>query len=170
MRFNLTWCFLLGAMIILSFGESKAQEVAKFRSIIDEVIPQVYCINGLAINFTQEFRERELSAQEINVGSYDNKGIKTLILDHHIPKAEAPRFKATNKLRFTAKDLGKYKIDLWVEDFGGNWARKSTYVVVSDLTIDEKEIANQITLNNYCLLYTSPSPRDKRQSRMPSSA
>ena len=24
--------------------------------------------------------------------------------------------------------------------------------------------------SNYCLLYTSPSPRDKRQSRMPSSA
>ena len=24
--------------------------------------------------------------------------------------------------------------------------------------------------NNNCLLYTSPSPRDKRQSRMPSSA
>ena len=29
------------------------------------------------------------------------------------------------------------------------------------------EIASE---NNYCLLYTSPSPRDKRQSRMPSSA
>ena len=25
-------------------------------------------------------------------------------------------------------------------------------------------------MNEYCLLYTSPSPRDKRQSRMPSSA
>ena len=25
-------------------------------------------------------------------------------------------------------------------------------------------------MSNYCLLYTSPSPRDKRQSRMPSSA
>ena len=25
-------------------------------------------------------------------------------------------------------------------------------------------------LTKYCLLYTSPSPRDKRQSRMPSSA
>ena len=24
--------------------------------------------------------------------------------------------------------------------------------------------------SSYCLLYTSPSPRDKRQSRMPSSA
>ena len=29
---------------------------------------------------------------------------------------------------------------------------------------------NAAVLNNYCLLYTSPSPRDKRQSRMPSSA
>ena len=27
-----------------------------------------------------------------------------------------------------------------------------------------------ITIYNHCLLYTSPSPRDKRQSRMPSSA
>ena len=27
-----------------------------------------------------------------------------------------------------------------------------------------------IWINNACLLYTSPSPRDKRQSRMPSSA
>ena len=29
---------------------------------------------------------------------------------------------------------------------------------------------NPYTHTNYCLLYTSPSPRDKRQSRMPSSA
>ena len=28
----------------------------------------------------------------------------------------------------------------------------------------------QNTFTNICLLYTSPSPRDKRQSRMPSSA
>ena len=31
----------------------------------------------------------------------------------------------------------------------------------------ESAIADQV---NICLLYTSPSPRDKRQSRMPSSA
>ena len=29
---------------------------------------------------------------------------------------------------------------------------------------------NPLNLNQHCLLYTSPSPRDKRQSRMPSSA
>ena len=37
---------------------------------------------------------------------------------------------------------------------------------------DSKAVAIQIAGNdpNTCLLYTSPSPRDKRQSRMPSSA
>ena len=29
---------------------------------------------------------------------------------------------------------------------------------------------NNVTTSDGCLLYTSPSPRDKRQSRMPSSA
>ena len=31
-------------------------------------------------------------------------------------------------------------------------------------------ITNILFMNTHCLLYTSPSPRDKRQSRMPSSA
>ena len=36
---------------------------------------------------------------------------------------------------------------------------------------DEAAFINTYCLqNNICLLYTSPSPRDKRQSRMPSSA
>ena len=34
------------------------------------------------------------------------------------------------------------------------------------MTIEEYEIY----INNYCLLYTSPSPRDRSISRMPSSA
>ena len=33
-----------------------------------------------------------------------------------------------------------------------------------------KTAYNQLLKHNICLLYTSPSPRDKRQSRMPSSA
>ena len=33
------------------------------------------------------------------------------------------------------------------------------------------QIPNMVKIpDNHCLLYTSPSPRDKRQSRMPSSA
>ena len=33
-----------------------------------------------------------------------------------------------------------------------------------------EQLVQQTLLANSCLLYTSPSPRDKRQSRMPSSA
>ena len=32
------------------------------------------------------------------------------------------------------------------------------------------QLTNTIAMDTPCLLYTSPSPRDKRQSRMPSSA
>ena len=35
---------------------------------------------------------------------------------------------------------------------------------------DKWEVFTHGGRNNSCLLYTSPSPRDKRQSRMPSSA
>ena len=35
---------------------------------------------------------------------------------------------------------------------------------------EEKILPQLIGLSSDCLLYTSPSPRDKRQSRMPSSA
>ena len=35
---------------------------------------------------------------------------------------------------------------------------------------ERDEFVNAITHHTICLLYTSPSPRDKRQSRMPSSA
>ena len=38
----------------------------------------------------------------------------------------------------------------------------------SKLEVDLEELQTQ--LDKSCLLYTSPSPRDKRQSRMPSSA
>ena len=40
-------------------------------------------------------------------------------------------------------------------------------------TCDDEEVLEAQDLDGYadsCLLYTSPSPRDKRQSRMPSSA
>ena len=43
--------------------------------------------------------------------------------------------------------------------------------VIEDAGIDPSVVDEVILGNaNGCLLYTSPSPRDKRQSRMPSSA
>ena len=37
-------------------------------------------------------------------------------------------------------------------------------------SVEEKVVLNKIAKLNNCLLYTSPSPRDMRRSRMPSSA
>ena len=64
----------------------------------------------------------------------------------------------------TAIDRGRenYPPQKWLADEG--WSELQLY----DL---EREIGAAYGLNAFpCLLYTSPSPRDKRQSRMPSSA
>ena len=49
---------------------------------------------------------------------------------------------------------------------------KGYAVIIGEVSnrISNKEIDGPIVRLKYCLLYTSPSPRDKRQSRMPSSA
>src|SRR5664280_998551 len=39
---------------------------------------------------------------------------------------------------------------------------------VSGKTDETREFAARLALTNYCLLYTSPSPRDRTRSRMPS--
>ena len=41
---------------------------------------------------------------------------------------------------------------------------------VKQETVISKEVVQVPDLNKVCLLYTSPSPRDQRGSRMPSSA
>ena len=46
-----------------------------------------------------------------------------------------------------------------------NWQLDNGYVILC-----VARARSDITLEIGCLLYTSPSPRDKRQSRMPSSA
>ena len=59
----------------------------------------------------------------------------------------------------TGRDKGKTGEILQILDDGR--------VLVNDIQLVKKHVkANPMA----CLLYTSPSPRDKRQSRMPSSA
>ena len=49
---------------------------------------------------------------------------------------------------------------------------KTSAQVVNDVrrALNAQKAGHAGTLDPFCLLYTSPSPRDKRQSRMPSSA
>ena len=51
-----------------------------------------------------------------------------------------------------------------VEELAGDYEGRVNFVKVN---VDQ---ASELASKYNCLLYTSPSPRDKRQSRMPSSA
>ena len=48
--------------------------------------------------------------------------------------------------------------------------QNASIILVTHNIFLSSPIFRTIALNTHCLLYTSPSPRDKRQSRMPSSA
>ena len=66
-------------------------------------------------------------------------------------KKMAPAFNAFHTFLFTPNEI----------------TSSGTHVKVAD---DLKRTMNTVIMSLVCLLYTSPSPRDKRQSRMPSSA
>ena len=51
-----------------------------------------------------------------------------------------------------------------------DWCTLETSTFNQIIKVVDQEAPTLITQDVTCLLYTSPSPRDKRQSRMPSSA
>ena len=56
-------------------------------------------------------------------------------------------------------------------DDDDNWLNHTeTYNVSSDISSTGGQMARALGLAFACLLYTSPSPRDRTRSRMPSSA
>ena len=66
-----------------------------------------------------------------------------------------------NNFKSTAKKLGVDPLVVWYAYFDKQCSSIAAHVKDDKLQQAEPMI---------CLLYTSPSPRDKRQSRMPSSA
>ena len=77
-------------------------------------------------------------------------------------------------VNFINKDMDKcnvFKIDVNVNKMkivNSIIDSGSVYSLISDKLATELKLTT--VPSNICLLYTSPSPRDKRQSRMPSSA
>ena len=55
---------------------------------------------------------------------------------------------------------------------GGSWGTTVASLIAknTDVSLWARDSKTVDEINKHCLLYTSPSPRDKRQSRMPSSA
>ena len=62
------------------------------------------------------------------------------------------------------------EITFFLQNTGTTLLDSSTLVVIVDGQTVTASIVASLVPATGCLLYTSPSPRDKRQSRMPSSA
>ena len=83
----------------------------------------------------------------------------------------------TIEIRLAKKEDAKFIALLgrmtFTETFGHFFRDQKDLIDYYNLTFSVQKIENGIKKPNNifcCLLYTSPSPRDKRQSRMPSSA
>ena len=74
------------------------------------------------------------------------------------------------RLAFTIGYIGRY--------FHGSQVQPDVETVQGELIrvfrklkwLDPNETSHNLVLSSSCLLYTSPSPRDRQKSRMPSSA
>ena len=64
---------------------------------------------------------------------------------------------------------GYYNDGIWLYLAPG-WVTDEGLTTIHETTVRECSSELQAARYSPCLLYTSPSPRDKRQSRMPSSA
>ena len=86
----------------------------------------------------------------------------------HLPARESPR-------RSGNAGAEEENVGAWAEGyrarFNDGLAQEVIGGVVSVVDAASlQDLARLLALISGCLLYTSPSPRDKRQSRMPSSA
>ena len=103
----------------------------------------------MAINHTSKIK--------ITVGLDDNRIPETLhwtAEDGGVSNEEA---KAVMLSVWDQKKQESLRIDLWTKD----------------MPVDEMKLffhQTLVTMSDTCLLYTSPSPRDRTRSRMPSSA
>ena len=80
-----------------------------------------------------------------------------------------------NHNRFSMQRKSQWSsVSVPFSSFSTSFERKNVYkdFNLGISFVNDKSGSSNLTLNqlNICLLYTSPSPRDKRQSRMPSSA
>ena len=83
------------------------------------------------------------------------KKVKAVTVPNNILRKKVDSI-ANQVFSLVNKEVGKYQSIVSIH-FGGSYAK-------------ETWTPKKIDIDIFCLLYTSPSPRDKRQSRMPSSA
>ena len=105
----------------------------------------------------------------MNIGEAAKKSglsVKTVRYYDEINLIKPIKNRATNYRHYTTADLAKLQFIGKARRF--NFSIKECKELLS--LYENQNRSSKEVRNLTCLLYTSPSPRDKRQSRMPSSA
>ena len=132
----------VGAAGIWQFMPATARSYMKVGNLVDERRDVISATRGAAKYLSSAYKT--LGTWPLAVTSY-NHGV--------------------GGVRSKVKKLGTKNIVQIVED-----PRQRPFGFASNNFYPELLAAVKVYKNYHCLLYTSPSPRDKRQSRMPSSA
>ena len=128
----------------------------------------VQCVigNGVVVSLEALFREADMLVQR-GIQVYDRLKISpncAVILPSHIALDRArERAQGVNAIGTTGRGIGPAYED--------KVARRA--VRLADLMQRDRlaaRLGEILDFHNFCLLYTSPSPRDRTRSRMPSSA
>ena len=121
----------------------------------------------------------------LNMVSVTNLGDGKKIFFHHNNWLDGKNLRATLKPAAPSDaSIHNYVVQVVTSDLRGSGCDANVSLVIFGDKGDSGELALDNSVNNFergakdvfhlqakdCLLYTSPSPRDKRQSRMPSSA
>ena len=129
-------------------------------------------IEKLFVSYRETFSDSKKILDRYSIGLAHHKVIHLLSMYEGISISELlKRLKVTKQsLNRVLKDLIKLEIVIFKKD---DQDTRVKHVFLND---KGKKIFNEIfnlqkkRIYNACLLYTSPSPRDRQKSRMPSSA
>ena len=135
---------LLGLLLTYPEGTVYSESNELLQTLRSEAILPEKFIKKVETFLTTQKAQNLMAVQEDYVETFDRGSAHCLHLFEHI--------------HGESRDRGQAMIDL-----SETYAAKGLY-------IDNGELPDYLPLFMDCLLYTSPSPRDRQKSRMPSSA
>ena len=91
-------------------------------------------------------------------------------MDHsELPESKADRVDWV--IRADTNEEMRRRYDLWAQLYDSDVGSYEDYLVPREAAkVAQSKLESDARIFDACLLYTSPSPRDQRGSRMPSSA
>ena len=138
-----------------------------------EASPLKILITGASGSVGRELTQIALDNGHSVIGTYNSNSTSLSSLKHEFE----PRL-ATSRVDFRSDEESLKEVKRTIKNFGGinvlvnlaGFAGPPDFLIRAKKTRIDDLLTLNLSSHIYCLLYTSPSPRDRQKSRMPSSA